>query len=114
MTTNQQLPMRLRPNRQKLILSLIAAIVLAIASGWIMSLYAVTGICMGIFFTLAAIIFAIQLLPNSAYLELREDGFVVCYQFRTKEYRWETIEQFSPTKFSGSPIASSIDSAVMS
>jgi hypothetical protein len=39
-----------------------------------------------------------NLLPNSAYLELRTDGFIVKNTFRQKFVRWADVQAFYPWK----------------
>src|SRR6185295_11962995 len=47
-----------------------------------------------IFAGLCAIVFAMQLAPNSAYLELRDDGFTFANLWRAHTVRWNEVSQF--------------------
>lgn len=95
MTHLNSLPLTLRPSKLKLILSTIASILFTIGGVWMASEQPFWGYAAAIFFGLAIIVFGIQLLPNSSYLKLTEEGFEVCSTFRTNSYRWSDIESFS-------------------
>jgi hypothetical protein len=50
----------------------------------------VTAACFG----LGVVVFAVQLLPGSAYLKLGPDGFVTCTMFRAHSRRWSDVDRF--------------------
>jgi len=47
-----------------------------------------------IFFGLGAIVFIIQLIPNSSYLKLTEDGFEMRSLYRSYFTKWDEIKSF--------------------
>jgi hypothetical protein len=46
------------------------------------------------FFGLAVLVFAVNLLPNSSYLRLTNDGFEVRQLFRSNFYKWSDVQDF--------------------
>ncbi len=51
-----------------------------------------------IFFGLCAIVGAISLLPQSSYLELSQEGFLMCSLFRKSFVKWSDVQEFFPIK----------------
>ena len=57
-----------------------------------------SGWCVATFFGLGIIVFALQLMPGSAYLHMGPEGFTVCNLFRAQFYRWSDVESFRVTR----------------
>lgn len=50
------------------------------------------------FFGLCAVVFAVQLIPNSTYLRLEPAGFTFASMFRAHFVPWDGVQQFSLTQ----------------
>ncbi len=87
-----EVPVTLRTSRKKAILGLMGCVVfIAIALSMDHSLFADIGIA---FFGLGAIVFTMQLLPNSSYLRLTREGFTMCSLFRCHTIQWRHVSGF--------------------
>ncbi len=64
---------------------------MAIALSMDRSLLAYVGI---VFLGLGAIVFTMQLLPNSSYLRLTREGFTMCSLFRCHMIQWRHVSRF--------------------
>ena len=95
MTQIRPLPIILRPSKTTLILSLVGSALFMVGGIWMASEQPGWGYAAAIFFGLAIVVFGVQLLPNSSYLKLTEEGFEVCSTFKVNTYRWADIEKFS-------------------
>ncbi len=63
----------------------------AIALSMDHSLFAYVGVA---FFGLGAVVFTMQLLPNSSYLRLTREGFTMCSLFRCHTIQWRHVSKF--------------------
>ena len=54
------------------------------AMGWLVA----------IVFGAGCVIFAVSMLPGASYLELTDDGFLVCSLFRSHSTSWKAISEF--------------------
>ena len=87
-----EVPVTLRSSRKKALFYLIACLAfVAIALSMDRSVWGYAGI---VFFSLCAIVFAIQLLPNSSYLRLTREGFTMCSLFRQHTIQWRHVGKF--------------------
>ena len=82
------------PSKVKHTLLLLLSLVFVAGGIWLSQ----TGDWMGHFiygfFGLGVIVFTIQLLPNSSYLKLKEDGFEFSALFRRHYVKWNDIKHF--------------------
>lgn len=53
------------------------------------------------FFGLCALVFAVQLLPGSAYLRIGPEGFTICYLFRAQTIPWRVVNSFEVGHIAG-------------
>ena len=90
------LPLVLRRSARKTILLLAVALAFT-AGGFIVARenLLVGGGCIA-FFGLCAIVFAINLHPRAAYVELTQDGFTISSLFRRHFTRWTQVAEFFP------------------
>lgn len=99
--TNSSENLRFYPNRAQLLLYAAGSSVGAAMGAWLCTLSAILG---GLFVAmcgLASLVFVLQLLPNSSYLEIRSDGFTLRSFYRDHSYRWEDIQAFFPISMHG-------------
>lgn len=97
------LPTRvLRPRRIKT-LALFLVCVAFVAVGILLILdegsfwgYAATG-----FFGIGVLVFAVQLLPGSSYLEVGPEGFTTCSVFRARRTPWSAVDCFEVGRLGG-------------
>lgn len=97
------LPTRvLRPRRIKT-LALFLVCVAFVAVGVLLILdegsfwgYAASG-----FFGIGVVVFAVQLLPGSSYLEVGPEGFTMCSVFRARITPWSAVESFEVGRLGG-------------
>ena len=87
-----ELPVTLRSSRRKSVLGLVVC-VLFVAAGVSMD-HSLSIYLSSAFFGLGAIVFAIQLLPNSSYLRLTREGFTMCSLFRCHTIQWRHVSRF--------------------
>ncbi|MDQ8205777.1 STM3941 family protein [Pelagicoccus sp. SDUM812003] len=82
------------PSKTKHALLLLVSITFVAGGIWL----AKNGDWMGhiayVFFGLGVVVFTIQLLPNSSYLKLKEDGFEFSALFRRHYVKWNDIKHF--------------------
>lgn len=99
--TNSPETLRFYPNRAKLVLFAVGCSVGAMFGVWLCTLAPILG---GLFAAMCGLVLvgvAIQLLPNSSYLEIRSDGFTMRGFYRDHSYRWEDIQAFFPISIHG-------------
>src|SRR5262249_18582680 len=84
----------LRPSRRKLLGLLALSGGFTAVGVWMASDGQWLGWIVATFFGLGAVVFAVQFLPNSTYLRLGPDGFVVCSLFRSHTCRWVDVDRF--------------------
>jgi hypothetical protein len=83
--------------------ALLVCSILFVAGGlWMAQEKPVQGYLGVAFFGLCAVVFVIQLLPNSSYLLLASEGFTFCGMFRKHFFQWSDIHAFSVFSFSHS------------
>jgi len=54
-----------------------------------------------VIFGIGMLVFAVLLLPNSAYLRIGPDGFTVCSLFRAHSYTWSDVGPFTVGRIGG-------------
>ena len=92
------LPITLRPNPMKMgLLFLVCAVFVAIGV-WMVRDGQLMGYLPLGFFALGLPVFALQLLPNAAYLHVRADGFTFCSLFRAHTFQWRDVQEFSAAR----------------
>lgn len=100
MNVYHPLPLILKPNTYQTALLFLLSGVFTVTGLGLASVKPLLGyLCAG-FFGLCLIVFGLQFIPGSAYLELNKEGFTVCSLFRQKTVYWREIERFSVVKFS--------------
>jgi hypothetical protein len=84
----------LRPSKLKIVFMLLLS--LLFVAGGIVSLDkdSMMGWVIIIFFGLCALVFILQLLPNTSYLKLTEEGFEVRSLFRSNMTKWSEVKGF--------------------
>ena len=88
----------LTPSRRK-VLGLLALGAIFTTSGiWTIRSGDQEGWCAATFFGLSIVVFALQLLPGSAYLRIGPEGFTVCNLYRAQFYRWSDVDSFQITR----------------
>lgn len=85
----------LRPSRLKTIAWLAVSAAFTAGGVWMVYSGEVMGWFVALFFGLCVVVFAVLLLPNSAYLSIGPDGFTVCSLFRAHSYRWSDVGPFA-------------------
>jgi hypothetical protein len=95
MTTYPELPITLRPSRARAALLLGGSSLFVAGGVWMahagsLAGYFVTGV-----FSLATLVFAIQMHPRAMSLTLTAEGFVMGSLFRTHSYQWQDVGQIS-------------------
>ena len=88
----------LRPRRTRLVGFLVLSLLFA-ASGLLARTPAV--VLAAAFFGVAAVAFAVMLLPGAAYLRLDAEGFTTCSLFRSRRTSWADVGAFGVTQVSG-------------
>jgi len=83
-----------RPSRRKVVSMLFISV--AFVAGGIFGIRAGhwVGWLSVLLFGLGGVVFALQLLPQSAYLRVGPDGFTVCTLFRAHSCRWSDVGPF--------------------
>ena len=95
MNAMPDLPLTLHPSRARTALWLLLSLVV-VAIGVLMVRDAkLAGYFVGGVFTLGVLVFAINLLPQAAYLRLTEEGFIFCSLFRAQCVLWDTVAEFN-------------------
>src|SRR5437588_1319158 len=89
-----ELPVTLRSSRKKMLLMLIGSLIFVAAGFWMLADHPVSGYASIIFFGLCAVVFCINLLPNSSYLRLTREGFTMCSTFRCRSIEWRHVSNF--------------------
>ena len=90
-----QQPLILRPSKVKTSGLLVGCLIFVLGGAWIVPNDHMTGWLSIIFFGLCALVFAVQLLPNSSYLRLTSEGFTICSLFRAHSFKWSDVRSFS-------------------
>lgn len=94
----------LRPSKIKSAIGIVVCIVLVIGAVFMTSENAPSAWLGIVFFGLGAVTFGAKLLPQSSYLELQPEGFVMCEWFRRSSlFRWQTVSEFSTARFPKAP-----------
>jgi hypothetical protein len=86
-----ELPRRYRPRVSRVIAYLLVSLCFAAAALFLDGAIRWATLIFG---GIGAIVFATQLAPNSAYLELRDDGFTFASLWRAHTVRWSEVSQF--------------------
>lgn len=97
LSRQMDLPVVLRNSRRKMLLTLVASLAFVGAGFLMLADHPVSGYASIIFFGLCALVFCINLLPNSSYLRLTSEGFTVCSTFRSRSIEWRDVGPFGVT-----------------
>jgi hypothetical protein len=89
-----ELPVTLRSSRRKTLLMLAGSLVFVAGGIWLLHDQPSTGYSGIAFFGLCAVVFCVQLLPNSSYLRLTAEGFTTCTLFRCHTVPWRHVRTF--------------------
>jgi hypothetical protein len=81
-----------------MLLMLIGSLVFVAAGLWMLPEHPVSGYASIIFFGLCALVFCVNLLPNSSYLRLTREGFTICSTFRCRSIEWRHVGTFGVTR----------------
>lgn len=92
---NISLPTTLHPNRTKMALLFLVCAAFVVIPVWMVRDGQSMGYLTGVFFALGLPVFAVQLLPNATYLQLRSDGFTFCSLFRAHTFQWRQVQTFA-------------------
>ena len=84
----------LRPRRFRTLLLLVLSAALTAVGVWFVTAGERNGWLLAVFCGIGVVVFAVNLLPNSAYLRLDADGLTFCALFRTHFYRWTDLGTF--------------------
>ena len=87
-------PLKLYPKRAKWLVGTIAAGIMTASGVWLITDGQWFGVIPTIFFGLGLLVGLILLLPNSSFLELDSDGFVVRNLFRDLRLSWAQVDRF--------------------
>jgi len=79
-------------------LLLAGSLAFVIAGLWLQPDYALSGYAAIGFFALCALVFAINLLPNSSYLRVTSERFTMCSMFRSRFIEWRSVGRFGVTR----------------
>jgi hypothetical protein len=85
----------LRPNRIKTYLAATGCLIASIVGAWVGIAGESSGWGILILFGIATLTFGCTALPNSTFLEIRPDGFMICTMFRSSSFKWSDVETFS-------------------
>jgi len=99
--TNEPEVFRFYPSRTKMVLFAAGAVIGVAVGVWLATASLVLGGLSIAFWGLCFLVFIIQLLPNSSYLEIRSDGFTMRGLYRDHSYRWDNVEAFFPVSIHG-------------
>ena len=80
-----------------MLLMLVGSLVFVAAGLWMLRDHPVSGYLGITFFGMCAIVFCVNLLPNSSYLRLAREGFTVCSMFRSRSIEWRQVGTFGVT-----------------
>ena len=94
----------LRPNQLKTIAIASGSGLCALVGVWLVSVGESVGWGLAFFFGILALVFGVTALPNSSFLELRPEGFVICSLFRSHEILWSEVEPFAVGKVGLQPM----------
>ena len=81
-----------------MLLLLIVALAFVSAGLWLRPDHALSGYAAIAFFGLCAVVFAINLLPRSSYLQITSEGFEMCSMFRSRFIAWKDVGRFGVTR----------------
>ena len=77
-----------------MLLMLVGSLVFVAAGLLFPTQYRALNLSMVIVFGLCAVVFCINLLPNSSYLSLTSEGFTICSTFRCRSIEWRHVSNF--------------------
>jgi len=83
-----------RPSRRKIAGMLLASFAFVVGGIFVIRSGNWVGWLSVVVFGVAVVVFALQLLPQSAYLRVGPDGFTVCTLFRAHSCRWSDVGPF--------------------
>jgi len=94
-----ELPFTLRSRRRKMLLMLAGSLAFVATGLWLQpDHHSLSGYAVTIFFGLCAVVFCVNLLPNSSYLHVTREGFKLCSMFRSRLVRWPDVGRFGVTR----------------
>jgi hypothetical protein len=73
---------------------LVGALVFVAVGVWTLRQQPVTSWIGIVFFGIGAVFAALNLLPNSSYLEITREGFTICSSFRRRFIEWQHVGRF--------------------
>lgn len=101
MTDFSQRASLLRPRKSKQLSILVGCLCFAWGGVLMLRQHDNVGyLCLG-FFGVGACVMAANMLPQSAYLKIESDGFIVCNLFRRRRTRWLDVAEFGVFKLRG-------------
>lgn len=95
-TFRTPLPLRLKTTRRSALLLLLGCGVFVVGGLVLLPSRPLEAYPAIVFFGLGVVVAAIQLLPNSSYLELDTRGFTTCTLFRRSFMHWTDVGEFFP------------------
>src|ERR1700687_4387625 len=93
-----ELPVTLRSSRKKYLFLLVASLAFVAAGVWLPTEHPVVNYLGIVFCGLGAVVFCVNLLPNSSYLRLTRGGFTMCSMFRCRSIEWGHVSEFGVTR----------------
>ncbi len=94
LSNNLSLPCMLRPNRTRGVLMLLGSAVFVAVGGLMVHDGKPLGYLFGGCSAFGMLVFALQLHPRAAYLQLTERGFTFCSLFRAHTVEWKAVATF--------------------
>lgn len=95
----------LRPSKKMLVLLFAASFIFVVIGVWmILDAHSLMGWISVFFFGLGMVVFFLQLLPNSSYLQLTSEGFIIKSLFREHPLiKWKDVKDFSVIQIAPNP-----------
>ncbi|MCB9205565.1 MAG: hypothetical protein H6603_11355 [Flavobacteriales bacterium] len=100
--TNKELI--LTPSKAKMVLLLLVCLLFVVGGAMMLDEEPVAGWTGIIFFGLGIVVSVVNMIPNSSYLKLTEDGFEMKSLFKTNFTGWEDVWMFYPGKMNGNNV----------
>ncbi len=106
MHSGTELPITLKPSKLRSLGWLCVFAAFTVTGVWMSTEKPLIGYLCSAFFGLGFVVFTINLLPKSSYLELTENGFTMCSLFRKSTTKWTDVEGFSVIEIAGNEMVS--------
>ncbi len=84
----------LKPRKTRQVRVLLAGLIFVSIGILMVQAHNMLGWLLVTFFGLGVLVFAVNMLPNSAYLRLTKDGFEVRQLFKSFFYKWSDVQDF--------------------